>query len=540
VHVPGNSLPNDISVKFVKTGVPNINGALTAHDANGLDATFDLFDRAPGAYDVVVTSPSQGTATCSACFTVQALAPTIDTVSPSSAGQGASNVTITVTGNNIYDGATLVFSNADIHTLGAANVTEPHTLVQHVSIDSDATTGAGTVKVTNTDDQSSGTKPFTVNAGPTVTGISPERKAAGSTFTLTVTGSNFQPGATLDLSDNDIDVSNVQRPDATHVTATLTVPKSVTAGGAPVAVHVTVVNPDEGEGTSPTDLTIDPPPSIDSLDPSRAANTWQPFTLTITGDHFAEAATVTNPDGELDISDVVIDSANMIHATIDASGAHVGAHGIKVNNGDGGTDVAPLAVFTRTTAPRNVVAKSRNQALLVKWTTPANNGGDSVVSYTATLKRHSTGKPVGSYTTPSAAVQRHRFVNLINGVRYDVRVVATNHAGNSPAGMASGRPKYPTELTIVRSAKSIDAGDRVTLSGRLARTDGTALKNRKVSIFRTAFTVTKKIATVTTNAKGKWSLTIKPTRTAKYFAKYAGDRANAKAVSTTVRITVRS
>ena len=539
VHVPGNSLPNDVSVKLVMSGVPNINGALTAHDANGLDATFDLFDRAPGAYDVVVTSQSEGTATCSACFTIQALAPTIDTVSPTSAGRGASDVTITVTGNNIYDGATLVFSNAGIRTLGPANVTEPHTLVQHISVASDAATGAGTVKVTNTDSQSSATKPFTVNAGPTVTGISPERRAAGSTFTLTVTGTNFQPGATVELSEDDIDVSNVQRPDATHVTATLTVPKSVTAGGAPVAVRVTVVNPDGGEATSPTDLTIDPPPSIDALDPSRAANTWQPFTLTITGDHFAENATVTNPDGQLGISEVTVVSANMIHATIDVSDASAGAHGIKVNNGDGGTDIAVLTVFTKPTAPRNVAAKSRNHALLVSWTTPVSNGGDSVTSYTATLKRHSTGKAVGSYTTPSASVQSHRFTGLTNGVRYDVRIVATNRAGNSPAATASGRPKYPTKLTIARSASSVDSGDRVALSGRLMRTDGTALKGRNVVIFRTAFTVTKKLATVTTDARGKWSLTFKPSRTAKYSAKFAGDRVNAKAVSGSVRITVQ-
>jgi hypothetical protein len=129
---------------------------------------------------------------------------------------------------------------------------------------------------------------------------------------------------------------------------------------------------------------------------------------------------------------------------------------------------------------------------------------------------------------------------LTNGVRYDVRVVATNHAGNSPAGTASGRPTYPTKLTIVRSTDSVRAGHSVTLSGRLTRTDGTALAGRKIVVFRTAFTVTKKIATVTTNAKGKWSLTFTPKRTAKYQAKFAGDRLNAKSASGSTKITVKS
>jgi hypothetical protein len=537
IHIPGADLPDDVTVSLVQSGVPAIAGAITDHGADFIDATFDVDQKAPGSYDVVVSSATEGTATCAECFLLQANPPSIATVAPDALGAGATDVAITVTGDNLYDGATLVFSNPGIHLVGDADVTEPDTLVQHVSVDADAATGAGTVKVTNTDGKSSTTKPFTVDAGPTVTGIEPTSHAAGSSFTLTVTGTNFAEGAHLSLSEDPIDVSNVQRPDAEHVTATLSVPASVTAGGAPVAVTVTVVNPDHGQATSPTDLTIDPPPSIDAIDPSRVANTWDPFTLTVTGEHFAPGADLTGSG--LTVTDVTVVDASTIHATVDPAGATAGSHTITVDNGDGGTDTANLVVFTRPSAPRNVAARSRSHALIVSWTSPASNGGDAVISYTATLLRHSTGKAVASYTTPSAATQIHRFTGLSNGVRYDVRVVATNHAGNSVAGTASGRPTFATKLTIKRSARTITKGDTVTLSGRLTRSDGTPLAGRRVAVLRSAFTVSKRIAVVRTNAHGKWRLTLTPKRTAKYQARFSGDRADRPSSSDNVRVRVR-
>jgi hypothetical protein len=319
----------------------------------------------------------------------------------------------------------------------------------------------------------------------------------------------------------------------------VTVGSNVATGGAPRAVHVYVENPDHGQATSPTDLTVTQSPSIDHLDPARAATNTK-FTLHVIGDNFSSDATLTNPDGQIALTNITVVNDHEIDATANTAGAHAGTHGIRVTNGDGGSDISGLTVFTKPTAPRNVVAKSRNKALLVTWTTPANNGGDSVTSYTATLKRHSNGQIVGTYTTASASEQSHRFSGLTNGVRYDASVVATNHAGNSPAGTASGRPKYPTKLTIARSDDSVRSGQSVTLSGRLTRTDGTALGSRKIAIYRVAFTVTKKIATVTTNARGKWSLTFKPTKTAKYFAKFVGDRVNNASTSATTKITVQS
>jgi hypothetical protein len=196
-------------------------------------------------------------------------------------------------------------------------------------------------------------------------------------------------------------------------------------------------------------------------------------------------------------------------------------------------------VFTRPSAPRSVDARSRSHALLVSWTTPASKGGDALISYTARLLRHSTGKTVASYTTSSPSTLSHRFGGLTNGVRYDVRVVATNHAGDSVAGTTSARPKYGTKLTIRRSDRAISAGDRVTLSGRLTRGNGTPLAGRRVAVFRSAFTVTKRIAVVRTNAHGKWTLTLTPKRTAKYQARFSGDGADRPSTSDRVRIRVR-
>jgi hypothetical protein len=543
VTISGTNLDPNSTVSLVKTGVDPIvgttNNSSSTDSATALHRTFQLLNKGPGDYDVQVTAPGNGgTGTCNECFTVVAAgAPTLSSVSPNTVGGGATNVTLTLTGTRIYPGATVVFSSADVHPIGAADVTAPNSLTQHISVDSDATPGTTTVKIENSDGQQSGPQNLTITAAPTVTGIDPNRRAAGSSFELTVTGTNFQDGATVDFSNNAIsaDVTNVT---PTEITATVTVPRSVTSGGASVAVHVVVINPDKGRATSPEDLTIDPAPSIDSLDPASAARN-RTFTLHVLGDNFAEGAGLTSVDGELAVSNVNVVNEHEITATLSTNGASAGSHALKVDNHDGGTATKSLVVFTKPGAPRNLVAKSRDKALAVSWLPPSNNGGDPVTSYTATLTRHRTGATVARYTTPTPSTLSHRFGKLTNGVRYDVKVVATNDAGSGPAATTSARPKYATTLSIKRSDKSVPAGSKVTLSGRLLRANGTPLGNRKIAVFRTAFTVTKKLATVTTNAKGKWTLTFRPKRTAKYFASFAGNRLNRAATSATVRITVQ-
>jgi hypothetical protein len=544
VAISGNEIAADATAKLVKTGAADIVGSSPVMSNSGgtLTATFDLRNVSPGVYDVVVTNPTganAGTAVCGGCFTVLANAPTISTVAPTALGGGAQNVNVTVTGTNIYPGASLVFSNAKVHPVGSPTITAPGQIQQLVSVDSDATPGAGTVKVHNSDGQESATSLFTVDSAPTISSISPSTHAAGTTFPFTVNGTNYANGATLDLSDDSIDVSNVQVT-ATKITADLTVPASVVAGGSPVAVHVSVLNPDHGQATSATDLTLDPTPSISSLDPSRAA-TGTSFTLHINGSHFVSGATVTSPDSALAISGVTFVSDHEVDATVDSTGASVGNHPVMLDNGDGGTASKSLAIFTKPTVPGGPTVTPHDGSMTVAWTAPSSDGGDAITSYTVTLTKHSDGSGVASYTTPDASTLSKTFSPLTNGTTYDVAVVATNGAGNSTPATGSGTPAFATTLTIHASSSKVTFGKSVTLSGHLTRSDSSGAAGASVKVFRklAGSSSTTLLSTVQTDSSGQWTFTGKPARNAAYSARFAGDSADLASSSSTVSVAVK-
>src|SRR5206468_3199043 len=107
--------------------------------------------------------------------------------------------------------------------------------------------GARNVTVTNPDTQSGTlTSGFTVvaAAAPTVTTIAPTQGTVGSSVPVTITGTNFQTGATLSVGAG-ITVSAVSVPSATQLTATLAIAAGATLG----ARNVTVTNPDTQSGT---------------------------------------------------------------------------------------------------------------------------------------------------------------------------------------------------------------------------------------------------------------------------------------------------
>jgi hypothetical protein len=547
VTITGTQISPSATVSLVRVGVPSIPGTSVQVNAGhtSMTATFNLTDMSPGAYDLLVTNPANdshpGTAGCSQCFTVVASPPTISTVAPTSLGAGAVNELITVTGTHIFAGATMTFSNTHVHLVGTPTVTPTGTITQHISIDEGtAADAADTVKVTNTDDQSV-THLFAINAGPKVTSIAPASRAAGSpTFSLTVNGSNFVTGATLVFSAPSITATNYVVT-ATKITADVTIPAGVVPAGSPVPVHLTVVNPDHGRGTSPTDLTADPQPTIDHFSPA-ATPAGTSFTLHAFGANFLTGATVTSADPALTITNSVFKNAGEVDATVQvAANAAKGNHTVKVTNTDAGAVSHALAVIVKPTAPTSLTVQAGQQSLQLSWAAPTDNGGGPITSYTAKLTKHGNASPSATATTPNGATFSHTFSGLTNGQLYDVSVVATNGAGNGPAASGSGTPAPTSKLTIHRSAAMVTAGHALTLSGVLTRANHSALGGVSVRVFRTFDGGTAhKIKTVTTNASGHWTFTSKPTHNANYYATFAGNAANANATSPTTRVLVAS
>ena len=191
---------------------------------------------ATGAVNVVVTNPDTQSATCTNCFTyvAPAPAPTITSVSPTS-GTSAGGATVTVNGTNFQTGATAAVGGVALTATTVSATAIPGTTGAHAP-------GAVNVVVTNPDQQNvTATNAYTYNAAaaPTVTSVSPNTGPTTGGTAVTITGANFQSGATAAIGGATVTIATRS---ATQLTGTTT---SRAAG----LVDVVVTNNDAQTGT---------------------------------------------------------------------------------------------------------------------------------------------------------------------------------------------------------------------------------------------------------------------------------------------------
>jgi len=125
------------------------------------------------------------------------------------------------------------------------------------------------------------------SAAPTLTSISPSSGREGTSVTVSLTGSNFLPGATVSLSDPYMTVSNVQVPSSTQITAIFTItPDSVAfADSGPYCCDVTVTT-SGGSATLPLAFSpIAVPPILSSISPNSSTQGLT-VSVTLTGNYF--------------------------------------------------------------------------------------------------------------------------------------------------------------------------------------------------------------------------------------------------------------
>lgn len=209
---------------------------------------------APGSYAVTALYNTGGT-------NVLALsiggsnnpAPAISLLSPSTASAGGPQFTLTITGTNFVNDATVHWGEMDLVTT-FVSATSLTATVPAANIAS-ATTASVTVTNPAPGGGPSNALTFTVSAAPnpvpTVSSLSPNTIGAGAAqFTLTVTGMNFVNGALVRWNGTDDLATTFVS--ATSLTATVPAAKVASAGAA----NVTVVNPGPGGGTSVTPATF--------------------------------------------------------------------------------------------------------------------------------------------------------------------------------------------------------------------------------------------------------------------------------------------
>ena len=242
ITVTGANFAPGVKVTVPASGVAVT--SVTVLDAGHLSVGLSTAGAAaPGPRDLVITNPADaGSTTCTGCFSVSA-GPVVGEVSPAVLGGGALT-TVTVTGANFSEGARVSFAGTGVAVVSQNRVDE-NTIVATLSVAGAAAAGDRTVTVINADGgKGYSTTAFAVSAAPTVTGITPSVVNRGGSAQVTITGTNFVPGATVSLSTG-VTLTDVQVVDANTITATVSV--AATTGTGTRTVLVT--NPDFGKGT---------------------------------------------------------------------------------------------------------------------------------------------------------------------------------------------------------------------------------------------------------------------------------------------------
>lgn len=169
--------------------------------------------------------------------------PSISSLSPVSANQGAAAQTLTITGNNFLSSSTVTYNGA-AHTAAYVSATQ---LTIQLSASDQATAGNYPVVVSNPAPGGGSSSPanFAVNAPtPAISSLSPASTyPCNPVNTLTITGTNFNANSTVSFNGSAVT--------ATYISATqLTIALTSAQIAAPGNDAIVVSNPAPGGGAS--------------------------------------------------------------------------------------------------------------------------------------------------------------------------------------------------------------------------------------------------------------------------------------------------
>ncbi|HKZ76815.1 MAG TPA: IPT/TIG domain-containing protein, partial [Pyrinomonadaceae bacterium] len=273
-------------------------------------------------------------------------APNITTLSPSSAIAGGAGFDLVVNGTGFVDGFVIRINSLDRTTtfIDSTQLSTP--------IDASEITTAGSLTVTVFDPDVNGgeSAPLTLpinNPVPSTSTLSPASATAGGpTFPLTVNGSNFVTGATVNFGATPHTATVIS---SGQLTASISASEITTAGAI---IPVTITNPSPGGGTSTPALNFTvnhPVPVITSLSPTAKTAGDPAFTLTVNGSSF-ESTSVVRFNGSTRTTAFI--NSNQLTAQILASDlTAVGSFPITVFNSAPGGGTSNAVNFTVSSVP---------------------------------------------------------------------------------------------------------------------------------------------------------------------------------------------
>ncbi|MBJ6725716.1 IPT/TIG domain-containing protein [Geomesophilobacter sediminis] len=270
-------------------------------------------------------------------------APTLTAAAPASAAPGTSNLSVNLTGTNLSSGTLTANFGAGI-TVNNITYVSATQATANISIDAAAAYGYRTVTVTGANGVATGANLFSVinPNGPTISTISPATGGQGGTQTITITGSNYQSGATVSFSGTGVTVSSTNVVNATTITANVTVASSAATG----VRDVTITNPDTSAGTKLSGFTVTAAPTVTAASPVNGKLGWT-GNVTVTGTNFASGAVAYFNDAGVTVNSTTFVSSTSLTANVTvASNATLGGRKIQVTNPDAGVGVSASNLFT--------------------------------------------------------------------------------------------------------------------------------------------------------------------------------------------------
>ena len=444
---------------FVSSSTVQWNGSLlstTFVSATQLTATVPAgLIASAGTASVTVVNPGGG-ASNGVVFTVNAL--TITSLSPNAATTGGSAFTLTINGTGFVSGSTVQWNGSALSTT-FVSATQLTATVPPSQI---ASAGTATVTVVNPGGATSNAAAFTINAPNIfISGLSPNSATAGgSAFTLTVNGSGFVVGLTVQWNGSALYTSYVS---GTQLTAMVPASLIASAGTA----SVTVVN--SGGATSPAaTFTINAPtPSISRLSPASVTAGGPPYVLTVNGTGFVSGSTVQCNGVALACTFV---SATQTTCTIPASLiASAGTVTCTVVNPGGSTSNALSFTIGSTS---------------LTITTPSLPGGTVGTTYSQTLAATGGTSPYSNWVLNSGSLPPGLILDASSGIisgvpssatgsPFSFTVIVKDATGTvSPPQSLSIAISQPSGLTIITSSPLPAGTVGVPYSQAFAATSG--------------------------------------------------------------------
>ncbi len=268
-------------------------------------------------------------------FNVTPLAPILTGINPSSSLRGVT-IPVTITGSNL-SGATINIG-AGIRLSGV--VATANQITASFNIAADAPPAPMPITVTTLGGTSNPVT-FTINpaAGPpTLLSVNPPSGALGSSFGVTIVGSNFTDPTFIRMQDSAISVSGITVVNGNLINATFTISNFASRRNSFTVQTGLGISNSLSFDVLPGIPNLNPPPILTAITPPTIGQ-GQNVVVTILGQNLAGAS--INPITGVSISNVIA-SANQISATFNA--VSLGSKSVVVTTGNGTSNAITFQV----------------------------------------------------------------------------------------------------------------------------------------------------------------------------------------------------